>query len=103
MSRLLFGDGAGKDKAVQDDGTALVILSRCEHLEVARLHRPGTRRWPDLSVELARTKTRQCNDDTALTMSSRSGHLAVARLLCGAGADMDRRGLGRVICGPGGQ
>ena len=41
-------------------------------------------------MELAPTKTRQCNDDTALIMSSRSGHLKVARLLSGAGADKDK-------------
>ena len=37
VARVLCGDGAGKDKAVQDDDTACVMLSRCGHLAVARL------------------------------------------------------------------
>ena len=72
VARLLCGAGADKDKAAQDDDTALIMRP------IRATGGGPTALWS------------WRNDDTALAMSSRSGHLAVARLLCGAGADKDK-------------
>ena len=60
-----------------NDDTALIMSSRCRHLEVTQVL---------CGAGADKGKAVQEND-TALIMSSRSGHLKVARLLFGAGAD----------------
>ena len=57
---MLCGDGAGKDKAVQDDDTALAMSSRSGHLKVAR----------PLCGDSADKDEALQDDDTALIMSS---------------------------------
>ena len=79
IARQLCGTGTDKDKAVQDDGAALIMFS------IRALGGGPIALWS----WRRQNKTVQ-DHNTALILSSRSGHLEVARLLCGAGAYKDK-------------
>ena len=72
--------GRHKDKAMQDDLTALILASRNGHLEVARL-----------LCDAGADKDKAMQDGvTALISASARGHLDVVQLLCEAGGGKDK-------------